>query len=60
MNTTRGREFIGFVIFKLMNGLPNAVNSRGAVSPAIRDMAISIPVTMPLNPAGTITFKIVL
>lgn len=47
-------------MLRFMNGLPKAVKSSGAVSPATLAMLSSTPVTMPLRPAGRITFIIVL
>ena len=44
---TSGTALIAPVIFRLKNSLPNAVNSRGAVSPEMRAKASSTPVTMP-------------
>jgi hypothetical protein len=56
----RGRLLIGFRILRLINGLPNAVKRRGAVSPATLAILKRIPVRIPLMPAGRITFRIVL
>src|SRR4030042_5616086 len=56
----RGRLLIGFKTLEFIKGLPKAVKRRGAVSPATLAMLKRIPVTMPLTPAGRITFKIVL
>ena len=46
-------------MLRFMKGFPKAVNSSGAVSPAPRATARRVPVTMPLIPAGRMTFRIV-
>jgi hypothetical protein len=51
---------MGFRTFRFIKGLPKAVKRRGAVSPATLAMLKRIPVTMPLTPAGRITFRMVL
>ena len=51
---------MGLNIFQLRNGLPNAVNNNGAVSPATLATPSIIPLRMPLSPAGKITDIIVL
>jgi len=51
---------MGLNILKFMKLPPKAVNSNGAVSPVILATLRRIPVMIPLNPAGTMTFMIVL
>jgi hypothetical protein len=54
-----GTELIGLVISKLRKGFPNAVNNKGAVSPATLASESITPVIIPFSAAGNITLKIV-
>ncbi len=56
---TTGRLAIGAFKLLLQNWLLSAVNSSGAVSPLMRAIANSNPVTMPLRAAGYSTLKMV-
>src|SRR5437588_11822706 len=49
---------MGALRFVLQNWLLRAVNRRGAVSPEIRAIASSIPVTMPARAARHVTVRI--
>src|SRR5207244_11962671 len=50
-----GREAVGWFQPGLQNRLPNAVNRRGAVSPATLARASSMPVMIPGSAAGITT-----
>ncbi len=51
---------MGLNILIFMKSLPKAVNRKGAVSQAIIEILSRMPVDIPLTPAGSITFRIVL
>ena len=57
MYTCTVSDEIGCVSFVEKNRLLSAVNSSGAVSPAMRASASMMPVTMPGNAAGTTTLN---
>ena len=52
-----GSAAMGCVSFVDQKELPNAVNSRGAVSPATRATATSTPVTMPPSAVRSTTWS---
>jgi len=56
----KGSVLTGFRILIPMKGLPKAVKSNGAVSPATRATLSNIPVRIPLSPERSTTFRIVL
>lgn len=51
---------MGLKILVVIKGLPNAVNSKGAVSPAILAMDNMTPESTPLKPQGNTIRKITL
>jgi hypothetical protein len=51
---------MGLKMLVVINGLPKAVKSNGAVSPITLEILKITPVRMPLNPVGTMTFSMVL
>src|SRR5438874_2339667 len=55
----KGIAAVGSVSFQFQYGLPSAVNSRGAVSPATRAKANMMLVTMPDMAEGTTTDSVV-
>src|ERR1035437_2955477 len=57
---SNGRLCIGFKMFVVIYGFPNAVNNNGAVSPATLATESITPDSIPLNPHGTTIFKITL